>query len=45
MDFRWPEDIPTEAVGRDIALTFRLHGGKVENAPVEIVRNVRLYAA
>ena len=45
VDFRWPEDIPTEAVGRDIALTFRLRGGKVENAPVEIVRNVRLYAA
>ena len=33
LDFHWPEDIPAEAIGRDIELTFRLHGGEADRAP------------
>ena len=45
LDFHWPEDIPDEAVGRDIELTFRLSGGDAARVPVVRRRTVRLYAA
>lgn len=45
LDFHWPEDIPAEAIGRDIVLTFRLHGGEPNRTPVIRRRTVRLYAA
>ena len=44
LDFHWPEDIPAEAIGRDIVLTFRLHGGEANRTPVIRRRTVRLYA-
>ena len=45
LDFHGPEDIPAEAIGRDIELTFRLHGGETARTPVIRRRTVRLYAA
>ena len=45
LDFHWPEDIPAEAIGRDIELTFRLRGGEADRTPVIRRRTVRLYAA
>ena len=44
LDFHWPEDIPAEAIGRDIELTFRLRGGEADRTPVIRRRTVRLYA-
>ena len=44
LDFHWPEDIPAEAIGRDIELTFRLHGGEANRTSVVRQRTVRLYA-
>ena len=44
LDFHRPEDIPAEAVGRDIELTFRLRGGEADRTPVIRRRTVRLYA-
>ena len=45
LDFHWPEDIPAEAIGRDIELTFRLQGGETDRTPVIRRHTVRLYAA
>ena len=41
-DFRWPEAIPDEAVGRDITLTWRVRGGRATGMPVVVSRTVRL---
>ena len=45
LDFRWPEGIPREAIGRELTLTFRLRGSRPENAPVEIRHHVKLFDA
>ena len=42
LDFRWPEGIPREAIGREILLSFRLRGSRADNAPVEIRRRAKL---
>ena len=36
LDFHWPEDIPAEAIGRDIELTFRPRAGhpSADGAPL-----------